>query len=81
MVDEALAFRSTNKKVNEAFDVYETRVENALQSYGLNKSEFNSISVKLNKETQLRNKVILQAYFYKYVLPHLLMIISVHYTI
>lgn len=65
IINQALGMRSANKDLDIACEKYEQRVESTLRSYGMSAADFNEISSRINQMPQTKNRVILQAYYYK----------------
>lgn len=63
--DPATLLRIDNKGVDLACNKYERKVDEVVKSYGLETNTFNELSRKLVKNNSLRQRVLLQAYYYK----------------
>lgn len=48
-----------------------------LRSYGMTAEEFNTISTNLNKDPILKQRIMLQAYYYKYEAANMLIMFSI----
>ena len=64
-ISEAVYLRTKNKKVDDVCNKYEAKVETTLKSYDMSATTFNTISRQLQTNSQLKSRVILQAYYYK----------------
>jgi len=63
--DPATSLRIDNKGVDLACNKYERKVDEVVKSYGLETNTFNELSRKLVRNNSLRQRVLLQAYYYK----------------
>lgn len=63
--DPTCVLRLENKAVDQACERYEIKADEIVRSHGLNVVDFNGLSRKIMKEPPLKQKVLLQAYFYR----------------
>eukprot|EP00607_Mallomonas_marina_P008661 CAMPEP_0182424878 /NCGR_PEP_ID=MMETSP1167-20130531/11148_1 /TAXON_ID=2988 /ORGANISM="Mallomonas Sp, Strain CCMP3275" /LENGTH=207 /DNA_ID=CAMNT_0024605029 /DNA_START=378 /DNA_END=1001 /DNA_ORIENTATION=- len=57
--------RLENKDIDLACARYERKADEIVRSYGLNVNSFNSLSRKITGDSSLRQRVLLQSYYYR----------------
>ena len=57
--------RVENKGVDQACSRFENRVDEVLRSYGMSSETFNSISYRMKNDSFMKQRILLQAYFYR----------------